>query len=150
MSIRFYPFEFTVTRQKRWSDSKKIVEVSQGSLDWANPDCYPKKYPGEMETYIGSVEAVEAAIKIAEQWRKDSQEPIYISLGCTHGFTADLDEKEATPKIYETLKKEAKEFDQTQLKRCAKCGEIIAYERLQDEDENEFCSEYCLVRYWEN
>ena len=116
---------FTVTRQKRWIDGMQIVEVNQGSLDYANPDMLVPKYQrqGEGDTFVGMLPAIEAAIKIAELWKKESK-PIYIGVGNTHGMTAQFAEMKLTSKKLKQLREEAIAYD-AKLPKCCRCGGIL-------------------------
>lgn len=136
--------EFTITRQSRWDDGKQIVEISQGGMDYANPDALVAEYDGEFETFNGMKNAVEKAIEIAEAWKKDTKEDIYIAVGCTHGFTMNFDERETTEEVYAELRQEAEEFD-AKLPCCSQCGEILGEVKYGDTDMGEYdcCSEYC-------
>ena len=62
----------TVTRQVNTFEGTKVVEISQGGIDYCNPGALSKRYPGEFEEFANPVEAVEAAILIAQQWQKDA------------------------------------------------------------------------------
>lgn len=144
-------FEFTVTRQSRWPDGEQIVEITQGNLDYANPDMLVCKYAGEGKTYTGFRPAVDAAISIAQQWQKDKPHlKISIASGFTHGMTAILDEMPLCEESFETLRKGADEFDQ-KLPRCAECGNMLGEERysLHDIGEYDCCSEHCAEKHYQ-
>jgi len=38
---------YTVTRQIQWPDGTPVVEVSEGDINYTNPDALKEKYPGE-------------------------------------------------------------------------------------------------------
>ena len=133
-----------VSRQCYWGvseDEQNVVEIAQGGLDYANPDMLVGKYDGEGETYTDPVEAVEASLKIAEQWHKDSPDlTINVAHGCTGGMTMPFEADEQ-----EKLKKWAKETLET-LPKCDRCGAVLPEEpytiAFLNADEK-FCSEYC-------
>lgn len=143
---------FTVTRQKRWDDGVNLVEITQGGLDYVNPDMLVPKYRNEGETTASLCEAVENAIEIAESWQEDSKEEIFIACGNTHGMTAHLDEMELNEENYKILKEQAEKIDDS-LPQCDRCGKIIdakkhiIHTELSDE---RFCSEYCADKAYEN
>ena len=142
---------FTVTRQKRWIDGMQIVEVNQGSLDYANPDMLVPKYQrqGEGDTFVGMLPAIEAAIKIAELWKKESK-PIYIGVGNTHGMTAQFAEMKLTSKKLKQLREEAIAYD-AKLPKCCRCGDILGKDTFTLVDcDDEFCSENCAERAYES
>ncbi len=62
---------YTITRQIQWPDGTSIVEISEGELDYTNPDALVEKYPGEFETFDNPIEAVNTAIEICKSWRND-------------------------------------------------------------------------------
>lgn len=73
---------YTVTRQNSWGvDLPLAVEVSEGGLDYSNPDALSRKYPGEMQEYDSATKAVKAAIAIRKLWRQDEPEET-IRLDC--------------------------------------------------------------------
>lgn len=138
---------FTVSRQRRWDDGVNLVEITQGGIDYCNPDALVSKYRGEMEETISLSEAVENAIGIAEQWKQDNpKEQIFIACGNTHGMTAHLDEMELNEETYKQLREQAEKVDE-KLPRCPHCGKILGKERYRLYDccdgDDWFCSEYC-------
>lgn len=154
--IKLNVAQFTVTRQCRWQDGKSIVEVSQGGLDFTNPDALCKKYPGEFDTFSGKVAAVEAAIAIAKRWKADQpNEEICIATGCTHGMTMAFDEQPISDEVFAALLEDAKQFDE-ELPKCERCGEILSGQTYGNEftimmdNEYPFCSENCANVAWED
>lgn len=141
--------DFTVTRQCPYHSGNNVVEISQGGIDYTGADALCQKYAGEFETFQGMTPAVEAAIEIAEAWKKDTKDPIYISHGCSHGMGLSFDEEEATEEVYASLRQFAKEFDE-KLPRCAQCGELLGKDRYGSHDVGEYdcCSEYCAEQRW--
>lgn len=115
---------FTVTRQHRWHDGLKIVEVSQGGIDYTNPDALCKKWQGEFEPHVGLTPAVEAAIGIAKAWQETTTDTVYIAVGCTEGMTAEFDAMPLTDETFDTLLEKAEKFD-ARLSRCEWCGDIL-------------------------
>jgi 4-aminobutyrate aminotransferase-like enzyme len=93
--------------------------------------------------------AVEAAIEIAELWKKESK-PIYIGVGNTHGMTAQFAEMKLNSKNLEQLRKEAAAYD-AKLPKCCRCGDILGEKTFMLIDcDDEFCSENCAERAYES
>jgi len=136
--------KFTVTRQHRWSDGLKIVEVSQGGVDYANPDALCKKWQGEFDEYTGMTAAVEAAIGIAKAWQETTTDQIFIGVGFTHGMTMEFDALTLNDETFDMLLEKAEKFD-ADLPRCEHCGDILTGENYGHEfsDGYCFCSENC-------
>jgi hypothetical protein len=143
---------FTVTRQSQWPEGTLIVEISQGSLDYANPGMLCVKYRnlGEGDTFTGMTDAVEAGIKIARQWAKDARTHIQIAVGCTGGNTLPFEGQRISAKVERELRAKAKDFD-AKLPKCENCGEILGEQRYGDGYSGEYdcCSQYCAEqRYY--
>lgn len=135
---------FTVTRQKRWSDGLSVVEITEGDLDYANPDALSPRYPGEMETYPSLTEAVEQAIRIAHLWQADTKDKVHLALGNTHGFTAELDAMPLDADTESYLRKRAREADAT-LPRCDRCGTVLDVDNYWFDDAgNKYCTSVCV------
>lgn len=81
---------YAVTRQ-RYIDGDEVVEVAIGGLDYANPDALVKKYPGEMEEYKNPIKAIEAAISICRNWRKDGNKKAKVAIGYTGGYSVPFE-----------------------------------------------------------
>jgi ferredoxin len=146
---------FCVTRQQRWDDGANIVEITQGGIDYTNPDALCQKYSGEFEEFLSLEEATETAIEIAQQWKKDSPSlEITIACGATSGYTAHFDELPLTDETFYQLRLNAKDFDEKQDK-CSHCGCILGgknerYKLLDPFDfDEEFCSENCANQAYE-
>jgi hypothetical protein len=108
-----------------------------------------ERYMQEGEEFIGMSDAVEAAIRIAEQWEKDDGEQVFIASGCTHGMFTELEGEPYSPELATKLREAAKEFDAT-LPCCHYCGDLIQEKyQLTDYDDCEFCSENCASNYAE-
>jgi hypothetical protein len=105
---------FTVTRQLRWPDGLNIVEISQGGIEYTNPDMLIPRYPGEGDEYEGLTAAVEAAIEVAKAWKQETDNEVFIAVGCTYGMTAQFDAEPATEETFRYLLKEAAAFDKRQ------------------------------------
>jgi hypothetical protein len=136
---------FTVTRQHQWPDGKFVVEVSSGSLDYANPDALCAKYSGEFETFDDPRDAVETAVEIARQWRKDTRKRVSVGVGSTHGMTMPFDAG-----AFSDARAWAKEL-YAKLEKCSGCGGIMPdgkRERWRADDWSgqEFCSEECATK----
>lgn len=142
----------TVTRQVNTFEGTKVVEISDGGIDYSNPGALARKYPGELEEYADPVEAVEAAIRIAQQWQKDCpDDEILIDHGATGGFTMFFDGQEQNEETFAELRKWAKGLRDA-MPKCDRCGEIITGRpvKLLDYDDCQFCCEYCAERFWED
>lgn len=135
---------FTVTRQHRYHDGYKIVEVSQGGIDYANPDALCKKWQGEFDEYTGMTAAVEAAIGIAKAWQETTTDQIFIGVGATHGMTMEFDALTLNDTTFDALLDKAAKFDEN-LPKCEHCGDILTGETYGHEfsDGHPFCSEHC-------
>ena len=90
--------EWTVTRQYPYyynsgSEEKSyVVEIAMGGIDYSGSDALSKKYDGEFRTFNSLVEAVETAIRIRDQWRKDSPNlNIEIGTGATGGGMFEIE-----------------------------------------------------------
>ena len=147
---------FFVSRQCYWGvdpSERNVVEVAQGGCDYANADMLVIEHSnlGEGETFKGMTPAVEAAIKVAEAWKKEQPElTISVVAGCTMGFTMPFvgtDHAGDTQKLLE----EAKEFDE-KLPKCSICGEIdeLTYFLVDDPMGEKYCSSNCAERAQEH
>lgn len=143
---------WTVTRQCHWPDGKNVVEISHGTLDYANPDALAQKYKGELQEYHDPREAVTVAIQIAQQWKRDYPGlSIHIDHGATCGFTMPFDGMPMGAATYSHLGKWAKLLFE-KLPKCEQCGEPLGKERWksdQYDDEYNCCSEYCAEKKYE-
>ena len=144
--------KFFVSRQRPYyQDGQAQVEIAQGGLDYSGADmlCISYRKLGEGEEFIGMSDAVEAAIRIAEQWFADDDEQVFIASGCTHGMFTELEGEPYSPELATKLREAAKEFDST-LPHCDYCAELIQESfTLADIDESKFCSENCASNYAE-
>lgn len=135
---------FCVSRQLRWPDGLRIVEITEGGGDYMNPDALA----GHCHEHETCSEAVEAAIDDADKWaRERPKDKIYLAIGYTHGMTAALDEMPRGAATYAMLRKIAKRHDAT-IPRCAECGEYLSDEKYGDPSAGEFdcCSERCAEK----
>lgn len=148
---------YTVTRQHYWGVEEKdayVVEVSAGGFDYCNPDALVSKYSGEGEEYEDPREAVEVAIQIVKDWRRDGEKRAKIGIGATGGYTMPFD-----PTTFADAKKWAeKEYES--LEKCAGCDTVIEDakewyqagtifkdgEFLPYEDGYKYCSERCAEK----
>lgn len=110
---------FTVTRQIQWLDGDPVVEVSEGGMDYTNPDALSPVYSGEMEEYEDPIEAVEVAIGIVKDWRKDGEKKAKIGVGSTRGFTIPFE-----PDTFAYARAWAKKKYE-QLEKCPVCSSIM-------------------------
>ena len=137
---------YTVTRQLQWA-GEAMVEISEGGFDYVNPDMLTQKYDQEGETFDNPNDAVDAAIEILKQWRRDLPGVhIGIGYGATLGFTMPFDQSDVT---------EIKDWAQKRyeaLPKCDRCGDIITeeYKLVDDCFDQVFCSEQCTNRAFED
>ena len=135
---------FTVTRQRQFPDGENVVEVSAGGLDYTNPDALGAKYAGEFEEFADPREAVETAIQIVRDWRKDSRSRVSIGVGCTLGMTLPF-----SPDTFAHARAWAKQAWES-LEKCAGCGKPLPDSRKRwhenDWDGLEYCCESCATR----
>jgi hypothetical protein len=139
---------YFVSRQKYWGvepEDCHTVEIASGGRDYANPDMLVPKFSGEGIEYVNPVEAVDAALVIAEQWKQILPPGTIINVA--HGFTAGgtLPFEGDTPEQLKTWAKQAME----KLPKCDQCGEILGKEKYHltdDPDAGTFCSEYCAEK----
>jgi hypothetical protein len=135
---------FTVTRQRQFPDGENVVEVSAGGLDYTNPDALGAKYAGEFEEFADPREAVETAIQIVRDWRKDSRSRVSIGVGSTLGMTLPF-----SPDTFAHARAWAKQAWES-LEKCAGCGKPLPDSRKRwheiDWDGLEYCCESCATR----
>lgn len=135
---------WTVTRQNQWPDGNNVVEVSEGGLDYTNPDALSKRYDGEFEEFSNPIAAAEAAITICKAWREDykGKRP-QVGSGATGGYTMPFDTD-----TFKGLRAWAKET-WAKLPKCA-CGDPLPEKRKRwmadDWSGDEFCSERCAEK----
>lgn len=143
--------KYFVSRQNYWdrcAPEASVVEVVIGGSDYANADMLGVKWPhlGEGKEFSDPREAVEAAIAICEEWKKED-EYASVGMGATLGFTMSFDGED-----YDTLRKRAEEMYQ-KLPKCAQCGELLGKETYThdyaDQDEK-FCREYCAEKNYQS
>lgn len=135
---------YFVSRQIYWGvepEDSHVVEIAHGGRDYANPDMLVPKYADEGSEFENPVEAVEAALAIAEQWKYDAPT---IKINIAHGFTGGgtLPFEPESEKELRTWAAEAWET----LPKCHYCGKVLGktkYHITEDPDLGEFCSEYC-------
>lgn len=135
---------WTVTRQSQWPTGENIVEVSEGGIDYCNPDALVELYKGsgEFETFDDPREAAEAAIQICSWWRIDHKgmrgSRPKVAAGATLGFTLPFE-----PSTFKQLRIWASETWK-HLEKCS-CGKPFKKERWRADDWSgiEFCSERC-------
>lgn len=138
-----------VSRQCYWSaDDPYVVEIAGGGLDYANPDMYSPKYPGEGKEYTDPREAAKVALDIAKRWKLDEPDKdIGVAHGHTGGFTMPF-EPAGEAEIQAWAEKA---YDR--LPKCDMCGGPLPEEIKQWTDvhrEFRFCSEYCAEKSWED
>jgi len=146
---------YTVTRQIQWPEGAHVVEVSQGGIDYTNPDALVKRYSGEFETFTDPREAVETAINICKAWNKDGSKPrARVGMGATGGYTMPFEMS-----TFKAVRDLAKEI-YSKLSKCPSCGAITedlkewwsAGEYLAGgevwpfDDGEKYCSEACAEK----
>jgi len=132
---------WTVTRQMQWPDGANLVEVSEGGIDYTNPDALSAKYAGEFKEFEDPREAAETAIEICKQWRHDRpKDKPKVGAGATWGMTMPFD-----PSTFKELRTWAKLL-WNKLEKCG-CGKPLPEKKhrwtADDWSGAEFCSEYC-------
>ena len=137
---------YTVTRQIQWDSGTHIVEISEGTPDYANPDMLVPKFDGEGETFTDPIEALVAAFRIRDAWQAQTKETVEIGHGATWGmsmpFSGSNDEalREWAQETYTKLALNAKS--------CDWCGNTLWDSRAVFGTMNlvgeEFCSDNCV------
>lgn len=143
---------YFVSRQQYWGVEEKdcnIVEIASGGLDYANADMLVSKYKhlGEGQEFDDPREAVEAALKIQEQWKKDSPDKeINIAHGFTGGNTIPFE-----PESSENLKQWADKIYE-ELPKCGECGNVLGKDTYYHDYSNDdrYCSRYCAEQNYSN
>lgn len=137
---------WTVTRQHQWPDGLYAVEVSAGGRDYTNPGALSKKYSGEFETYRDPREAVEVAIRICRDWRKDGEPKAKVGHGATGGMSMYFHAS-----TYKDLRSWA-QATWEKLDKCVQCGDVLV-ERWGPpwghQSEYDCCSERCVDKHYE-
>lgn len=144
---------YTVTRQLQWPEGTAVVEVSNGGLDYTNPDALVAKYSGEFEEFLSPVEAVETAIDICRSWRNDGKKSAKVGIGATGGMTLPFDT--CSFKDAQLWARKTEEG----LQKCPTCGKIVedlkewylagTYTKdgfYPNDDGEKYCSEYCAEK----
>jgi len=132
---------YTITRQRQWPDGTLVVEISEGGLDYSNPNALRRKYEGEFQEIADPIKAVTIGIFIFESWKKDEpKEDIFIGYGGTLGYTMPFEPSQIN-QIKEWAQKEY-----TKIPICYNCGELIDPDTdyILDEWDNPFCSVQCI------
>lgn len=137
-----------VSRQSYWGvdpEDQYCVEIAFGGLDYANADMLIEKYDGEGQEYSDPREAVNAALQIRDQWKKDEPQLIInVAHGFTGGSTMPFEgDKDEALKVWAEKK-------YLELPKCEECGTLIDekehYINLDYPDDGKFCSEYCCEK----
>jgi len=145
---------WTITRQIQWPEGDPVVEVSEGGIDYTNPDALVAKYPGEFDEFKDPQEAVDTAIEICRAWVKDGEKKAKIGVGATGGMTMPFNGG-----TFQEARKWAKETWE-KLEKCPTCEEVV--EDVQewwqagewignefypfDHLDEKYCSEYCAEK----
>lgn len=146
---------YTITRQLTWPEGKYTVEIVQGNIDNVSPDALSSKYEGEFSNFQDPREAIEVALKIAEQWQKDeSNEHIQLAWGDTMEAMFMLESKGINHDTIAELNKWA-EAEYNSLPKCSYCNAIMPdneddwFSHEYCDADVYFCSEYCAEQDWE-
>jgi len=145
---------YTITRQIQWPKGDPVVEVSEGGIDYTNPDALVANYPGEFQKFEDPREAVETAINICRAWREDGEKGARIGVGATGGMTMPFDGG-----TFKEARKWANEI-WDKLEKCPTCGAVVedlkewwnAGEWMGDDFtpfdhiDEKYCSEYCAEK----
>ena len=145
---------YSVTRQLQWPGGNRVVEISEGGIDCANPDALVKVYSGELEEYSTLRQALKAAIRIAKNWKLDSPDKeIFIGRGAPGGMSIPLTQESLTERTFGGFR----EWTNQRLKEPPKCywcakplSEVEVDEIWQDSGfligNEEFCSPRCTEK----
>lgn len=133
-----------VSRQSYWPDGTNVVEIAAGGCDYANADMLVEEWPklGEGETFSDPRKAVDAAIAICREWRKQKVK-CSIAHGYTAGYTMPFEEgtfKESIAWANATWEK---------MEKCdCGCGEPLGKEwwTANDWDGLKYATEYCAEK----
>lgn len=145
---------WVVTRQRYWADGRQVVEIAQGGRDYSNADALCKRYEGEFEEYEDPRKAVEVAVGILREWRRDlrGNKPLkeddkrgswpHLAVGCTMGFGMNFED--ISIRDAETWAQEA--YDR--LPKYDACGTVVGREQatLVDRPDLMFCCPSCAER----
>lgn len=136
---------YYVSRQCYYYSGERIVEVTSGGFDYAGCDMLPPRYAGEGREYEDPREAVEAAISICREWRKEYKGRFpRVGFGCTGGMGLEVEGD-----TFASARKAAREVWE-HLPKCPMCGEPLPAprKRLRPFDcDEDMCSERCAERW---
>lgn len=137
-----------ITRQSYWHESGAYAVEIAATLDTSGPDALVAKYAGEMEEYTNPMEAVEAAIHIADKWGEDTDEIIPVAISMAGDIVyPSLDDGFDTsdPAEMTTLRAWAQEkFDA--MPKCDRCGSVENVTTWHNYDigaEVQACGQFC-------
>ena len=137
---------WTVTRQIQCDGGTHIVEISQGTLDYANADALSAKFDGEFESFDNPIEALEAALKIRDVWQAETKESIEVGHGATWGMTMPFSGSD--DEALQEWAQEAYAKLALNAKSCDWCGSTLWDSQLVFGGANlpgeEFCSDNCV------
>lgn len=138
--------KYYVSRQLYYYSREQVVEVTAGGQDYAGADMLVPKYAGEGREYTDPREAVEAACRIAREWRADAGDvrppfEIHVACGSTGGMGMELE-----PDTFAAARAWAEERWE-ELPKCDRCGEPITegggYMLTDFPSDERYCREYC-------
>jgi hypothetical protein len=133
-----------VSRQSYWPDGTNVVEIASGGLDYANPDMLVANWKrlGEGETFNDPREAVEAAIAICREWRKQK-----VKCSIAHGYTAGYTMPFEEGTFKEAIAWADKEWESLPKCDCG-CDEPLGneYWYANEWDGLKYATEYCAEK----
>jgi len=142
-----------VSRQAYWPTGEKVVEIAAGGRQYANPDKLADneafKRLGSSREYDDPRQAIEAAFKVRDEWKKTAD--VRIEIGCTHGFTIPFQERLNERQLRERV---AEMWDKilADTPKCQNCGDPIWGDDWwyipELGEELRFCSEACVDDYY--
>lgn len=142
-----------------------VVEVAVGGQDYANPNMIAERWSrlGEGNEFEDPREAIEAAIQIRNEWKKnpplgdEDGKPVRIEVvfGSTGGNTIPFEVtlKTGDDDIERASDEELQAKGERiweKLPKCAECGELLGEEKYGDPNLGEFncCSERCAEKHY--
>lgn len=148
--------QYFVSRQRYWHGGDQVVEIAEGGLQYANPDMLTDgkgiyRKLGSRCVYDDPTEALDAAIRVRDEWLKHTDEPVRIEAGFTWGFTCPFNEHPSDEALREWAA-EVKQKLHDDAPKCEMCGDPIFTEDWWYipalGTDIRFCSEYCCDRYY--
>jgi hypothetical protein len=143
---------YYVCRQWYYYSGERMVELTEGGLDFSGPDQLVAQYPelGECRAFERPQEAALAAIKVMKAWQKDApNEEIHVTVRSQLAGYSGMEGEPWTIRDIRLWAQEAWEAWE-KLPKCVRCGEVVseddAYGNCRtvfNDNMYPFCSEYC-------